>query len=537
MSSFDLNALSGINASSQGLSVIANNLANAESVGFKASRTEFADLFSGAQNSPGNGVRVSSITQNFTQGTINGTGRELDMAIDGEGFFILEDQTGKYENVYTRNGSFKLNQDGYLTTQEGNRVQGYLLNETLSNETTSVFETTLDDIDLDALNRTPKATNEMTFDINLDGEEANNQDLSNFGVAATDAANRSNILKLVDFENGTNVATDGYTGFPDFSTNKIIHDSLGGEHRLTANYFKRDVVSQANSTIAGDGTAVAAGAGVKYTSWLVQYTMQDYDEANDTWVTSGHVADATGNLMSAAGGGATFPTPAPAGSNRLEGQLFEMRFDTDGNLIGTFEPADVAAPVGLANATTNSELPAASWNQITGTPTLNWVVDEPFSGATDPLGGTQGASIQISADFTDMTQFAGSYNLRGVTQNGFQIGDLVGLSTGLDGVIEARYSNGRSIPVAKLGLANFTDKNNLEKLGGMTYAESFSSGTVQMGTPQNNGFGNIQAGSLEFSNVDTAGELVKMIQTQRTYQASAQVISTSQTLTQTILNL
>jgi len=66
--SFDLNALSGINAAASGLSVISNNLANAQSFGFKSSRAEFADMFSGSQNSPGNGVRVESITQDFTQG-------------------------------------------------------------------------------------------------------------------------------------------------------------------------------------------------------------------------------------------------------------------------------------------------------------------------------------------------------------------------------------------------------------------------------------------------------------------------------------
>ena len=101
---YDLNALSGINAASSGLGVISNNLANAQTVGFKGSRAEFADMFSGPQVSPGNGVRVQTVTQDFTQGTLSGTGRELDMAIDGEGFFILEDKAGKYDAVYTRNG-------------------------------------------------------------------------------------------------------------------------------------------------------------------------------------------------------------------------------------------------------------------------------------------------------------------------------------------------------------------------------------------------------------------------------------------------
>lgn len=530
--SYDLNALSGINASSSGLGVISNNLANAQSVGFKGSRAEFSDLFSGAQNSPGNGVRVASITQDFSQGTINGTGRELDMAIDGEGFFILEDNTGKYDNVYSRNGSFKLDKDGFLTAQEGNKVQGYLLNETLSTETVPVFETTLSSIDLDALNREPRATDEMGFDINLDGQEVNNSDPNNTDGTTNSVGFAANLTQLADPE------TAPYNGFPDFSTNKIIHDSLGGEHRLTSSYYKRDVVLGANSDIQdnGDGTytSVAAGAGdTKYTSWIVQYTMEDYDEQTEQWVTSGHRYDqAAGAVTTEAG------------------MVFELRFDTGGDLIDVRQPVDAAGGNILAAAALvgrdddNQPLDdvltsgGAGW-ETTGTlPTMSWMVDAPLTGATDPLGSDDGTGlIDVAVDFRDMTQFSGSYNLRGVSQNGFKIGDLVGLSTGLDGTIEARYSNGRSIPVAKLGIANFSDKNAMEKLGAQTYAETFASGTVQLGTPQNNGFGTIQAGSLEYSNVDVAGELVNMIQTQRTYQASAQVISTSQQLTQTILNL
>ncbi|NCO80593.1 MAG: flagellar hook-basal body complex protein, partial [Thiomicrospira sp.] len=160
------------------------------------------------------------------------------------------------------------------------------------------------------------------------------------------------------------------------------------------------------------------------------------------------------------------------------------------------------------------------------------------TGAQDPLGNpADPKGIKITADFTALTQYAGTYNLRGVTQNGYQIGDLVGVTTGQDGIVEARYSNGLAVKVAQLGVANFSDKNAMEKLGGQTYAESFASGAVQIGTPQENGFGSINSGALEYSNVNTASELVNMIQMQRTYQASAQVVQTAKTLTQAILQI
>ncbi|WP_232023504.1 flagellar hook protein FlgE [Thiomicrorhabdus aquaedulcis] len=472
MASFDLNALSGINAASNGLAVISNNLANSQSVGFKASRAEFADMFSGPQNSPGSGVRVAAITQNFTQGTVSGTGRELDMAMNGEGFFVLEDQTGKYENVYTRNGSFKLDKEGFLTDQSGNKVQGYLLNEAMSTELKPVFSTALSSIDLDALNKIPKATSEMTYNINLNGQEVDNLD-------STGALVSADLTKLTTPGDDN---LNAYDGFPDYFYPMTIHDSLGGEHTLNANFYKNTVVDN--------------GTDPKYTSWIAQYTITALDDQGNTTYTGHTVAPAT---------------PAAA-----QGQIYELRFDTNGQYLGAFDEASI----GTLGATPI-------------TPVLNFEIDNPLTGATDPLGDLAG----ISLDFTDMSQFSGTYNQRGTTQNGYSIGDLVGLSTGLDGVIEARYSNGRSIPVAQLAVANFADKNAMEKLGGQTYAQSFASGAVQLGTPENNGFGSIVAGSLEYSNVDTAAELVNMIQTQRTYQASAQVISTSQELTRTILNL
>ena len=480
MASFDLNALSGINAASNGLSVISNNLANAQSVGFKSSRAEFADMFSGAQTSPGSGVRVEAITQNFTQGTVSDTGRDLDMAMNGEGFFVLQDQTGKYDNVYTRNGSFKLDSEGLLTDQSGNEVQGYLLNETLSTETNPVFSTALSSIDLDALNKEPKATSEMVYDINLDGEEVDNVDSTGASVGA-------DLTKLTT-PGDTNL--NAYDGFPDYFYPMTINDSLGGEHTLNANFYKDKVEPQATSLIDADGNTVAAGAGVKYSSWLAQYTVTATDASGNTTYT-GHDSG-TGD----------------------QGKVYELRFDTNGGYLGAFDPTSGTPDVKV-------------------TPTLDFVVDNPSTGATDPLGDAGG----IALDFGDMSQFAGSYNQRGTTQNGYSIGDLVGLTTDSSGVIEARYSNGRSIPVAQLAVATFTDKNAMEKLGGQTYAQTYSSGAVQLGQPEENGFGSIVSGSLEYSNVDTTAELVNMIQTQRTHQASAQVLSTSQTLTQTILNL
>ncbi len=110
-------ALSGLNASSSNLNVIGNNIANSQTVGFKSSNAVFADVFAGAKI--GAGVSLSSVVQNFSAGNVEGTGRALDLAISGEGFFKLN-QGGQV--VYSRNGQLTLTPDGYLENAQGARL-------------------------------------------------------------------------------------------------------------------------------------------------------------------------------------------------------------------------------------------------------------------------------------------------------------------------------------------------------------------------------------------------------------------------------
>ncbi|MGY0633020.1 flagellar hook protein FlgE [Luteimonas sp. A478] len=120
-------SLSGINAANADLNVTANNIANVNTTGFKQSRAEFADLFSYttyglSQNAIGSGVKLSNVAQQFSQGNIDPTGRNLDMAIDGEGFFTLN---ANGSVVYSRAGNFQTDSDGYVGTPDGARLQAY----------------------------------------------------------------------------------------------------------------------------------------------------------------------------------------------------------------------------------------------------------------------------------------------------------------------------------------------------------------------------------------------------------------------------
>ncbi|GAA6134902.1 hypothetical protein NBRC116188_16920 [Oceaniserpentilla sp. 4NH20-0058] len=159
--------LSGIRAASVDLEVTGNNVANASTVGFKESRAEFADVYTttilGTGSKPvGSGVLVDNVRQEFSQGNISGTENALDMAIDGTGFFILNDQGTE---SYTRAGLFGLDKDGYVVANSGARLQGYEANGD------GVVNGVLDDIQIRIGNQPPALTSRMSAILNLDASE------------------------------------------------------------------------------------------------------------------------------------------------------------------------------------------------------------------------------------------------------------------------------------------------------------------------------------------------------------------------------
>lgn len=166
MSAFNI-GLSGIRAANTDLSVTGNNIANASTTGFKESRAEFGDLYSNmvfgsAVDRPGSGVSVMAIAQQFEQGNLNGTSNVLDMAVDGEGFFVV-DQGG--EQMFTRAGNFGLDKDGYVVTKSGARLQGFGV------DTNQNVDGVLGDIRIDASQQAPKQTTGVQSALNLDSNE------------------------------------------------------------------------------------------------------------------------------------------------------------------------------------------------------------------------------------------------------------------------------------------------------------------------------------------------------------------------------
>ncbi len=292
----------------------------------------------------------------------------------------------------------------------------------------------------------------------------------------------------------------------------------------------------------------------------------------------GNVVNATGQALQVypPTGNGTFNTGTTTDLN-LETAQSAPNATTTGNIILNL-PANSTPPVlpfdptkpatynqststtvydSLGNAT-----PATFYFTQTATPnqwTVNMTINGTAVGAaqtltfsntgavTAPVGGTlafggytptDGAAVlNTTFNFSQSTQYGGEFGVTSIIQDGYSTGQLSTVSIDPNGIVSAVYTNGRSTQLGQLAMANFPNPQGLKQLGDTNWAETFSSGTVVQGTASSAGFGSIQSGALESSNVDLTTELVNMITAQRAFQANAQSITTANQLSQTVINI
>lgn len=401
-------SLSGINAANSDLNVTANNIANVNTTGFKESRAEFADLFSYttyglSRNAIGAGVKVSNVAQQFSQGNIDPTGRSLDFAIDGEGFFTVN-KNGN--TLYTRAGNFQTDNQGYVVTPDGARLQVFA-----PNAGGAGFDVgRLSDLQLLTTDSPPAQTGLVNLMVTLPGN-ASPPVTSPFDPADP---------------NSYNASSGGVT----------VYDSLGVSHVQTS-YF----VKTANPN-----------------EWQVH------------------------NYVDGASVGA--PTT--------------LQFSGSGTLVS---------------------------------PASGQITMDPFTPAT-------GAGVlNMTLDMSGSTQYGSTFALRDVRQDGYAAGKLSEISVAEDGVVFARYTNGDDVALGQVALTNFVNPQGLQSQGNNQWGATYASGTPRTGAPDSSDFGQIQAGALESSTVDLTEQLVNMIVAQRNFQANAQMISTQDQATQTVINI
>jgi flagellar hook protein FlgE len=246
--------------------------------------------------------------------------------------------------------------------------------------------------------------------------------------------------------------------------------------------------------------------------------------------------------------GINLPADAPIPANPVFDPADPSSFNhtTSVTLYDSLGAAHTATVYFIKDAVPNT------WNtqvQIAGNPVggSGQIVFNPDGSLLSPAGGlmplapynpgTGANPITISLDFGTATQFGDNFGVNSLSQDGFTTGRLTGVSVDGEGVVFARFTNGQSTSLGKLALANFINPQGLQQLGETAWGESFQSGDALLGEAGTASFGNIQSGALESSNVDLTAQLVQMITAQRNFQANAQMISTADTVTQTVINI
>ncbi len=220
-------ALSGLNAATADLEVISNNIANVNTTGFKGSRAEFADLFAASsvgsgRTQAGSGVRLVDVAQNFSQGSIEYTSSGLDMAVTGEGFFTLKNDSGY---TYTRAGNFQVDQNGNVVSPQGGFLQVYPPNGAGGFDTGS-----LSNLTISSMTGAPQATDSATFNLNLPASDTPPANTP-FDPNDPQSYNRSSPF--------------------------TVYDSLGATHSATV-YYVNSAPGQWTANLYIDGTSVGS---------------------------------------------------------------------------------------------------------------------------------------------------------------------------------------------------------------------------------------------------------------------------------------
>jgi flagellar hook protein FlgE len=478
-------ALSGLNVALADLSVTGNNIANASTVGFKESRAEFADVYAiGYQgisgSATGNGVRLANVAQQHTQGNLEFTSNSLDMAVSGQGFFVLRNPNvastaegvalGEGEVLYSRAGAFGVNDEGVVVNSMGHELQVYPFEE----ETGMFQKAEPVSLILDDSLDNPLATSEVDVKLNLTA--ATSRTYQPYDPAATPPL----------FSN-----TDPTTY--NFSTSLTVYDSLGAQHIATKYYRKLE-----------------------------------QDEANgiggNTWETFLFIRDDSGEMIPVDGEKAQAGTVATLGDPLadppvlpLAGDPDRLTFDESGQLIGV-----------------NIDLETETRARRTY---IDYGEFNPGTDASIMGGDAATRDTKLRFDYDGTTQFNTDFSVQSLQQDGYGSGNMAGIDVDQYGVVYARYSNGKSRELGQVVLANCRNPQGLKQVGDTNWVVSTESGDMVNRSAGVGEMGLVQSGALESSNIELTEQLVKMITAQRNFQANSQMLSTEDQVTQTMLNL
>lgn len=561
-------AVTGLRAQSYGLERISDNIANSQTTGYKRSDASFADFVpdSPSRQQALGVVNAFSRPTNTIQGDIANSEVPTHVAVNGDGYFIIAQQTDTIdglpvfgtEDLYTRRGDFEFNSGGYLVNAAGYYLKGLPIDPVTGNPKGS--SPTVIRVSNDFL--PASATTELSYRANL----------ADYPLTANSdpAVPGSELLNAADFSVDPRYDGAGYiqaneaTNFIDSSIaggSITAYDSAGAAVNVQFRWAKTgtDVLAatHAGANIADPadlGSGIAGFDDVGNANDLLTLTAGgvDYDYRIGTDPGEFNTLD---DLVAAINGTATLSGLMTA--TRVGDALQVTRDDYDGEFtIG----GDAAALTGLG-LTADTYAPTTggtdTWNMFyladsnaTGTDAAWRNVGQNYTfsanGQLSPqvlstvipnleINGIDLGEITINHGAGGVTAFADSNGVAKVTdinQNGFAAGELVGISVSNDGRVVASYTNGRAIDIAEIALASFNGDNGLAKSDGGAFRA-----TTESGPPIIGALGAVVGSALEGSNTDIADEFTKLIVTQQAYAANTRIISTADEMVQEALNM
>lgn len=389
-------AISGLQASAQAMGVTGNNISNSNTTGFKASSSLFPDLLAssvssaGGNSQVGRGSQLATVQTSFSQGAFESTESSTDLAIEGDGFFIVSDPEDE-AMLYTRNGAFQFDDDGYLVTAGGYRVQGSLFTEE-----GQLNEGSLSDIQVDMLSQTPASCTENVSLIN-------NLDADSDIICAFD---------ITDPETTSN-----------YSTTSVIYDTLGTEHTATCFFTKTasqtwewnlavnsdELGSPAATdfTLVGNGILTFDENGILLTGGSGTTSALDWSNGASTAQTIGYAFDTT-----------QFDTDSTVFSQNQDGycagEITSISIDDDGTVSAVYSNGETEnfAMISLATFVNPDGLSSAgnSLYQATtssGNPSIGYAGESQGDLLVQSL---ELSNVDLSAEFVGLITIQNGYN-------------------------------------------------------------------------------------------------------------------------------
>ena len=418
--------LSGLYAANKSLDVTGNNIANVSTTGFKSSRTDFQDQYaasirgtSGTTN-VGSGVSVADVSQQFTQGTLTtGTGRSLDLAINGNGFFSVSNNG---EQLYTRAGAFNTDSSGNIVDSSGNNLQGYSVNAA-----GTVVTGVLTNLKIDSANQAPNPTSLVTIASNLNStatvptvtpfDPSNvNSYTTTYSTAVFDSQGNSHQLSQYFAKTGTNTWSmytliDG-RNISSPATTPVVADSTSLTFNADGSLDTAALTTSGNIGVNADGTFTV-------NNWVPAAQVG----TTGVWASNGASAKTGGielNML------ATTQTSSVSGAisqnqdGYATGQLASMSVDATGNLFATYTngTSKTIGQVALTNfANVQGLIPVGgtNWQQsyASGVP----VTGVPESGTLGSITGDalEDSNVDLTSELVNLIQEQSNYQANAKT--------------------------------------------------------------------------------------------------------------------------